>query len=645
MMPISELRLVRKALRNLFPATAFPRTGCPQRATGIVRTKDNAAHLHHSRIAPAPATKGFGLSPTGAPQPPKKTFEKEDEEESGFAARPEYQIYSDTEFKPKRIVNDVSISDLDGGRWGLVASADVTTGDLLMLLPALSFLEGSFQEAPEPEDLQMAMLENGLHAPLRKVLDAMYIPDEAVTQATKDASFITLDPKFWTSRGNKDASAPTVDASRLLHIIQSCCCTDAQQDTAVMQVRQQLPAGFIGLWPEFPLLSHSCVPNTSITVIGDRMLVHVARDVKKGEALTRNCIGSIVTTPLEERRKMVLEQRGHRCMCPRCVTEERASEEVRDALVDAHNWYVNDGLPQWNACQEDEDMEALKSLQSEAEQLISEVEDALRSDESLSDEERMILRAAAYDSYDLMVMCDEFIHQENSHPSLLRVCLELIRIFAPGSESHTSVAAKYDTIMKSRAELAEYRAGQQLKDKKGGGRKGRPRLGRPGGSGGGSGALVAVRQARELREAADESAELYLEAFFCRYGVLNVQQLDALREGMDMYIEALEQMSIMKAEGKTEESQDYIIDGIKFSLVDKLGGTAGGGMGSLGFREEGDEEGYELISKDGVKLMMMDTPGLPADVLVPHDVDLSERVKNGDMFEYGLSDDVLGDEK
>jgi hypothetical protein len=74
---------------------------------------------------------------------------------------------------------------LEGGQRGLVASVDVTTGDLLMLLPALSFLEGTFQEAPEPEDLQMSMLENGLTAPMRRVLDAMYIPDEAVTPATK----------------------------------------------------------------------------------------------------------------------------------------------------------------------------------------------------------------------------------------------------------------------------------------------------------------------------------------------------------------------------------------------------------------------------------------------------------------------------
>ena len=46
----------------------------------------------------------------------------------------------------------------------------------------------------------------------------------------------TLDPRFWASRGSKDASAPAVSASRLLDIITACCCTDAQQDTAAMQV-------------------------------------------------------------------------------------------------------------------------------------------------------------------------------------------------------------------------------------------------------------------------------------------------------------------------------------------------------------------------------------------------------------------------
>ena len=54
------------------------------------------------------------------------------------------------------------------------------------------------------------------------------------------------------------------------------------------QVRQQLPAGFIGLWPEFPLLSHSCVPNTATAVVGDRMLVHAA-------SVSLSCGGSTPT--------------------------------------------------------------------------------------------------------------------------------------------------------------------------------------------------------------------------------------------------------------------------------------------------------------------------------------------------------------
>ena len=46
---------------------------------------------------------------------------------------------------------------------------------------------------------------------------------------------------------------------------------------ALMQVRQQMPSGFIGLWPEVPLLAHSCIPNTAMTVVGDRLLVHAVR--------------------------------------------------------------------------------------------------------------------------------------------------------------------------------------------------------------------------------------------------------------------------------------------------------------------------------------------------------------------------------
>jgi hypothetical protein len=116
MMPISEMKLVRKALRNLFPAEALHK---PRRLPRIAtNTETWNLVTHHipssSRLTSTSATKGFGSSPTDAPRPPPKTFEKEEEEESDFASRPEYQIYNDPEFKPKKIINDVSIADLDG---------------------------------------------------------------------------------------------------------------------------------------------------------------------------------------------------------------------------------------------------------------------------------------------------------------------------------------------------------------------------------------------------------------------------------------------------------------------------------------------------------------------------------------------------
>jgi hypothetical protein len=51
---------------------------------------------------------------------------------------------------------------------------------------------------------------------------------------------------------------------------------------------------------------------------------------------------------------------------------------------------------------------------------------------------------------------DEFVAGGASSLGHLRVALELIRAFAPGSESHTAVAVKYDALARERAELAEY---------------------------------------------------------------------------------------------------------------------------------------------------------------------------------------------
>lgn len=45
------------------------------------------------------------------------------------------------------------------------------------------------------------------------------------------------------------------------------------------------------------------------------------------------------------------------------------SEGMRQTLEEAYSWYAEEAMPQWNASQEREDLEALKELYGEAEQV------------------------------------------------------------------------------------------------------------------------------------------------------------------------------------------------------------------------------------------------------------------------------------
>ena len=43
------------------------------------------------------------------------------------------------------------------------------------------------------------------------------------------------------------------------------------------------PEGFLGLWPEYALLNHSCMPNTTHVVVGGRLCLRAAHPILEGE--------------------------------------------------------------------------------------------------------------------------------------------------------------------------------------------------------------------------------------------------------------------------------------------------------------------------------------------------------------------------
>jgi SET and MYND domain-containing protein len=56
-------------------------------------------------------------------------------------------------------------------------------------------------------------------------------------------------------------------------------------------VRHERPNGFIGVWPEFSLLRHSCAPNSSACVVDNFMLVHATDDIPERGEVTANKLG------------------------------------------------------------------------------------------------------------------------------------------------------------------------------------------------------------------------------------------------------------------------------------------------------------------------------------------------------------------
>mmetsp|Transcript_5502 Transcript_5502/g.9537 ORF Transcript_5502/g.9537 Transcript_5502/m.9537 type:complete len:658 (+) Transcript_5502:2-1975(+) len=521
--------------------------------------------------------RGFGQPQRPQKPAPEQNLEDEEEDDmqgESVPERSEYQVYRDPDYKPHRFIGNIQIAQIPGRGRGLVATQETDMGELLVTSTALARLPGAWQKLPpEPEELHMSWLEDGVTAAQRRVLDVLYDGTEA--SMARDASLATLDPKFWSSRGKNDPQAPQVSSGRLLSIIQSCSCSDSQQDGAAMAVRHQKPIGFIGLWAEHSLINHSCAPNTSAIVVEDRMLIHSAQPVEAGEELTRNYSGPAATMPAPQRRAALKEMgMDFHCNCPRCTLEDQVGEDVQEILQAAYLWYSEEALPRFNAANESEDLSVLKGLLEEAETLVVELEATVDAQPELSELERTMLRASAYDTYDMVVVCSELIFQERCSAEPLLQCLELLMLIAPGGEAHAAVSLKYHDLLTNRHQMMEAMIKQ--------------------------GTISRTEENKEmwvrLTEEEKMSQEYFIQAWVSRYGYLRNSTFLALREGFEMYTEGMEQMSLMAAAGQTEKSTDYVINGVTVSVVDKADLSTGGQAG---------EEEVSSSSSNGVRFSLI----------------------------------------
>ncbi|KAL6759033.1 hypothetical protein V8C86DRAFT_2583575 [Haematococcus lacustris] len=567
--------------------------------------REVAAHAKPSRRSSRQKPQGFGLPETALKD--LETAEDDDDSLQNLVHIPCYAMYSDAEYNPNRVLGPIEVAAIPGKGNGLVTTEAVTPGDLLFMAPAVAFLPGEWQQAPEPEELHMSLMESGLTAAQRRVLDQLHdgtspsspsasstgskeasisssasdggsgsgsnmgssegsssgdsssskavAEPSAGSQARPPPSLATLDPKFWASRGRHDPQAPVISSGRLLGIIQSCACSDLQQDGPAMTLRTQKPVGFIGVWAEFALMNHSCAPNTAIAVVQDRMLVHAGRDLEQGEELTRSYLPTASMTAPAPQRQAALDEAGWggwRCSCPRCTLEAAISPDLQELLQSAHAWYTEEALPRWVESNRREDIHMLAELYEEASLLVNELEEAVTAEPDLSDWERDLLRASAYDCYDMLVLCDEYVNKENASPVNLLCCLTVLAALVPGSEAHVGLAHKYELLLQERYDLmrtavrAEAKRGGKVFDN------------------------TKLRNVKRMLDEVELAKQYSITAMVTRYGLIQPNTLSGLSDAVLQFEDAQEQWSVMQSEGKQESVKEMEINGVRVSVVDRF---------------------------------------------------------------------------
>ena len=88
------------------------------------------------------------------------------------------------------------------------------------------------------------------------------------------------------SKGSTKAAAAAAKATEkhLKKIVAFNAYGEPHSDYAVARLLQQGTGGFVGLWPEFAMLNHSCAPNTIHWVLRHHMVVRAVKGIAAGKS-------------------------------------------------------------------------------------------------------------------------------------------------------------------------------------------------------------------------------------------------------------------------------------------------------------------------------------------------------------------------
>ncbi|KAG1663734.1 hypothetical protein FOA52_006103 [Chlamydomonas sp. UWO 241] len=333
---------------------------------------------------------GLLLAPQPSPSPP--------ETDAQAALRALYTTSG--ALSPRSVDERVQFRPVRGRGRGLVATADVPAGTLLVCSVPLAVVWCDEGDTPENEELADHMMSKvKLTPPQQGLLSWMHNGRQSGgppngTHALMEAAFsAALLP------GTKSGLAG-IEKQALYDIVNTNCMGEEFQDIASCALRGEGPLGHIGVWPEVAMVNHSCAPNATCLTLGDRLLVRASEDIPLGTEVTLNWVGALITAPLQQRRSELQDKYKFKCECRRCKVEAGlVGTPVEAALNAAHG--ACEGLTErLEGAIKENDRGALLKASAELDSLRESFEGAVR-EAKVTSKVKAWLQASAYDLYDL----------------------------------------------------------------------------------------------------------------------------------------------------------------------------------------------------------------------------------------------------
>eukprot|EP00798_Chlamydomonas_sp_ICE-L_P021169 gene21169-28065_t len=174
-----------------------------------------------------------------------------------------------------------------------------------------------------------------------------------------------------------ETSRIEIDRQQLYDIINCNCIGEEFQDIGACALRAEEPSGHIGLWPEPALINHSCAPNATHFVIGDRLMVRATEEIPQG---------------------------GGDSELDWCKAESKFSgTELEGMMVEASEFCKELG-PFLDESIEEEDLKEVQDIRTDLEDRKESIEKAMR-EAKVSSKLRKWLQVSIYDIYDLISLC------------------------------------------------------------------------------------------------------------------------------------------------------------------------------------------------------------------------------------------------